>query len=105
MACTYCTTTTTAQPHNFGGYGECDCHLISLASDGDNNSALEHWSGVADRTFVLSGRTLVRNGNWNAITLPFTINDYNGTIFKGVSVVDLDTKGIYINNGKKVVIK
>ena len=101
VECTYCTTTTTAQPHDFGSYGECDCHLISLASDGDNSSVLEHWSGVADRTFILSGRTLVRNGNWNAITLPFTINDYKGTIFEGASVVDLDTKGWYDSSNKR----
>ena len=95
VACTYCTTTTTAQPHDFGSYGECDCHLISLANDGDNSSVLEHWNGVADRTFTLSGRTLVRDGNWNTLCLPFTINDYDGTIFEGASVIDLDTKGWY----------
>ena len=95
VACSYCTATTTTQPHDFGSYGECDCQLISLANDGDNSSILEHWNGVADRTFILSGRTLVRDGNWKTITLPFTINNYSGTVFEGASVIDLDTKGWY----------
>ena len=95
VACSYCTTTTTAQPHDFGSYGECVCHLISLANDADNSSVLEHWNGVADRTFVLTGRTLVRDDNWNTLTLPFTINNYSGTPIEGASVIDLDTNGWY----------
>ena len=38
----------------------------------------------------LKGRTLYRDGTWNTICLPFTLDKFEGTIFKGATVMSFD---------------
>ena len=77
VACAYCTTTATVQPHNFGSYGECDCHLISLADEGDNSALFTKWSDGDAHDFLLSGRKLVPNEEGSrayTVCLPFDMD-------------------------------
>jgi len=83
----------TSETHTFGDYGECAaCGLISLADDADNSEAISHWAkenGV--HAVVLSGRKLWKDGAWNTICLPFTVNDFSGTPLEGATVKTLES--------------
>ena len=82
--------------HTFGDYGECPvCHLISLANNADNSSIIAHWNGATDKAVTLSGRTLIKNGQWNTLCLPFSLASLAGTPLDGATVMELDVDGTY----------
>lgn len=67
---------------------------IILADNADNSTVISENNGnIANVT--LSGRTLYKDGDWNTICLPFGIDDFEGTIFEGATVKELDTEGTY----------
>ena len=48
---------------------------------------------------TLKGRTLWKDGDWNTLCLPFSIDDFSGTPLEGATVMELDVDGTY--NGHK----
>lgn len=49
---------------------------ITLSNNGNNSSLLSDYNGVTG-TVTLGGRTFYKDGDWNTICLPFTIDDIN----------------------------
>lgn len=73
LNCNYCYTAD--EPHSFGSFGECSvCHLISLSDDADNSATIAQWNNT-EKSVTLTGRTLYRDGSWNTLCLPFTIDE------------------------------
>lgn len=71
-------------------------HVLALENNGDYTSALDEYAGQTYNV-KLRGRTLFKDGYWNTITLPFTLNR-TGTIFADPSqctVMELDTDKKY----------
>lgn len=70
-------------------------NTVSLADDAPNN--LDAINGYfADVT--LAGRTLYKDGAWNTLCLPFSVDDFTGTPLEGATVMELDTDGDYSGN-------
>lgn len=65
---------------------------LTILDDANNNDVL-HWAYHQFQQFdvLLAGRTLYRDGNWNTLCLPFTINDFAGTPFEGATVKTLES--------------
>ena len=62
--------------------------IISLADNADNSTTISNNGGyVADVT--LDGRTLYRDGAWNTLCLPFSVDDIYGTCLHGATVKTL----------------
>ncbi len=62
---------------------------LSLADNADNDDALEVFDGISGVNATLSGRTLYKDGDWNTLTLPFDIDDFDGTPLEGAKVMTL----------------
>jgi hypothetical protein len=63
---------------------------ISLADNSDNSTAISNADGyLADVT--LQGRTLYKDGAWNTICLPFSVDDFTGTPLEGATVKTLES--------------
>ncbi len=61
---------------------------ITLADDGDNSTTISDAHGyVADVT--LQGRTLYKDGKWNTLCLPFSVDNFTGTPLQGATVKTL----------------
>ena len=73
--CEYCMAESKRTAHSFSNKtGQCaDCGLISLPNDADNEARLEYWleHDTYSHDFVLTGRTLYKDGSWNTLCLPF----------------------------------
>ena len=54
--------------------------------------------GHANQNFVLAGRTLYRNGDWNTLCLPFDVV-LDGSPLEGATVKKLDTKSSSLKDG------
>ena len=63
--------------------------FVSLADNADNSTVL---AGSANKVLnvVLDGRTLYRNGDWNTLCLPFSLNSISGTPLAGAEVKEID---------------
>ena len=80
--------------HSFGDYGECGvCGLISLSNNTDNNDRLDHWNN-AEKSVVLSDRTLYKDGKWNTLCLPFALDNFEGTPLEDATVKTLNTTSL-----------
>ena len=61
---------------------------LALSETTDNTAALGEWNGyLADVT--LSGRTLYKDGAWNTLCLPFSVDNFTGTPLEGATVKTL----------------
>ena len=61
---------------------------ISLADNADNSTTISNNGGyVADVT--LAGRTLYKDGAWNTLCLPFSVDNFTGTPLQGATVKTL----------------
>jgi hypothetical protein len=49
-------------------------HSLTLIDDADNGNAIEAKNGRICLTVTLSGRTLYKDGKWNTICLPFSVD-------------------------------
>ena len=71
-------------------------HVLALENAGDYTTALEAYDG---QTFnvKLRGRTLYKDGSWNTLCLPFSLDNYTNTIFTGTDceVSEMDIKTDY----------
>ena len=62
--------------------------VISLADNADNRTLINATNGyLADVT--LQGRTLYKDGAWNTLCLPFSVNNFTGTPLEGATVKTL----------------
>ena len=62
---------------------------VSLADDDDNSTTISSVNGcVADVT--LQGRTLYKDGGWNTLCLPFSVDNFTGTPLEGATVKTLE---------------
>jgi len=65
---------------------------ISLADNADNSTTINDANGYfADVT--LSGRTLYKDGAWNTLCLPFSVDNFTGTPLEGATVKTLASTG------------
>ena len=64
----------------------------SLADNSDNSTTISKADGyLADVT--LSGRTLYKDGDWNTLCLPFSVDNFTGTPLEGATVKTLASTG------------
>ncbi len=61
---------------------------ISLADNADNSTTLNAVNGYLAEV-TLQGRTLYKDGKWNTLCLPFSVDDFNGTPLQGATVKTL----------------
>jgi hypothetical protein len=67
---------------------------LTLADDADNTEILRGKDGRTYRTVVLSGRTLYRDGRWNTLCLPFSIDDFTGSPLEGATAMALGSAAL-----------
>ena len=86
--CTYCALSET-QDHAFDDNATCVCGLVKLSDATDNSSVLGHYDHqpLGD---VLLNRTFYKDGCWNTICLPFSVNllDTNNPLY-GATAMEL----------------
>ena len=63
--------------------------VLALKDKADNAEAISANLG-ATVDVKLEGRTLVRTGEWNTLTLPFSVADISGTPLEGATIKELD---------------
>ena len=63
--------------------------VLALKDKADNADAISANSG-ATVNVKLDGRTLMRTGDWNTLTLPFSVAGISGTPLEGATVKELD---------------
>ena len=64
---------------------------ISLADNADNSAILYDYNGKLAQTVTLAGRTLYKDGAWNTLCLPFSLNSLAGTPLEGATVKTLES--------------
>jgi hypothetical protein len=86
--CTYCALSET-KDHAFDDNATCVCGLVKLSDGIDNSSVLEHYDHQPLNDILLN-RTFYKDGCWNTICLPFSVNllDTNNP-FYGASAKEL----------------
>ena len=78
--------------------------LVELADEADNTTVISNNTG-AGKNVILSGRTLIKDGKWNTLCLPFSLGDdnaeaghhFDGTPLAGATLKELDVTGTYDN--------
>ena len=70
---------------------------IILADDGDNAEKLYTYNGKKAASVILEGRTLTKDGTWNTLCLPFSLDSFVGTPLEGATVKTLGSASF--NNG------
>lgn len=87
--------------HGLNAYVDAD--LIKLADDGDNTDKIV---ANAQANFMLDGRTLYKDGNWNTLTLPFNVvlanSELAGATAKTLSEATVDGTSITLTFGDAV---
>jgi len=87
--------------HGLNAYVDAD--LIKLADDGDNTEKIV---ANAQANFMLDGRTLYKDGNWNTLTLPFNValanSELAGATAKTLSEATVDGTSITLTFGDAV---
>ena len=66
--------------------------LLFLADNDDNSADISAANGNT-RNVVLSGRTLYKDGKWNTLCLPFSVDNFVGTPLQGATVKTLASTG------------
>ena len=61
---------------------------LTLADKDDNSTTLETYDSET-MAVVLSGRTLYKDGAWNTLCLPFSVDNFTGTPLQGATVKTL----------------
>ena len=69
-------------------YNGVDGSSLTLYSNEDNTEALVVANGQC-KTVTIEGYKLNRNGLWNTLCLPFSLNNFNGTPLEGATVKTL----------------
>lgn len=63
---------------------------ILLYDDQDNEMTLNSYNGMKTMSVTLEGRKLYKDGSWNTLCLPFTLNDFTDTPLEGAMVKTLE---------------
>ena len=71
---------------------------LELANDEANSGKLSSFNNKVAKV-VLSGRTFVKDGNWNTLCLPFALSNFTGTPLQGAEVKKFTTETSCFNNG------
>ena len=64
---------------------------ITLQDNADNSTTITENMHIAAGSITLNGRTLYKDGDWNTLCLPFSIDDFSGTPLEGATVIYLRT--------------
>ena len=67
---------------------------VALVDNSNNNSGTLASIKGSTANVTLSGRTLYKDGSWNALCLPFDLT-VDGSIFDGAIIKELDVEGTY----------
>ncbi len=91
-SCKFCLSSNKKESHSFdpNNYNKCaKCGLVSLPDGEDNTAVLAHYADGGAQSFMLSGRTFTKNGQWHTICLPFAnlydnpLSDYTAMTLVG----------------------
>jgi len=66
--------------------------IISLADNADNSTTISDNDGLPTNV-TLAGRTFYRDGAWNTLCLPFSVDNFFGTPLHGATVKTLASTG------------
>ena len=91
--CDYCLLSSDeSQAHAFvGDANQCICGLHELKDNADNTTMIQALATSGETVpVVLNGRTLLKDGSWNTLCLPFGIEGFSGTPLDGATVKELD---------------
>ena len=73
---------------------------ITLADDADNGETLYLNDGKKAQSVTLSGRTLIKDGRWQTLCLPFALSSLSGTPLEGAEVKTLESATLVDETGK-----
>lgn len=76
--CLNCLSPTGHQLHEFDADGFCACGLATLLDPADNTPRLDEWYGRS-MSVAISGRRLLKNGEWQTLCLPFGLLELTNT--------------------------
>jgi hypothetical protein len=89
----YCTSLTVTIPTGVtigaNAFNQVGCVAASLQDAGDNAGIIDLMADAMSANVTLSGRTLYRDGSWNTLCLPFSVDDFTGTPLEGATVKTL----------------
>ena len=71
---------------------------LELANDEANSGKLSSFNNKVAKV-VLSGRTFVKNDNWNTLCLPFALSSFTGTPLQGATVMKFNLQKSGFANG------
>lgn len=79
-------------------FGEAE-RMLELMDDDNNGSVISEWKGW-ERNILLNGRTLYRNGVWNTLCLPFSMNatQIAASDLAGAEIKELDATASSLAN-------
>lgn len=80
----------TADNIALGGKTLIPAHTFNLADDADNSTTLNTYDGKKC-IVTLADRVLYKDGSWNTLCLPFSLDKFKGTPLDGAIVKELDT--------------
>ena len=74
---------------------------ISLADAADNTETLVEYLGMTANSVILSGRTLYKDGSWNTLCLPFSMNatQIAASDLAGATIKELDVSNSNLSDG------
>ena len=72
--------------------------ILELANSADNSENIRN-SDKKVAKVILKDRTLVKDGNWNTLCLPFALSNFNGTPLQGATVMKFKTETSKFENG------
>ena len=64
---------------------------IVLPNDGTNNNTVVEEADEALANVTLSGRSFIKDNEWNTLCLPFSIDNFSGTPLDGATVMTLES--------------
>ena len=68
---------------------------VALADNAPNVTTLTKLMELNAIDVKLKNRSLVKDGYWNTLCLPFSLTSLDGTPLSGATLMELDTKGTY----------
>ena len=86
-------------------------NTIVFRDNGDNSDVIDENAGQT-KSVIIYGRTLYRDGRWNTLCLPFSVENFTGTPLEGATVkrlgessYDAPTKTLTLNFEDASVVK
>ena len=77
---------------------------LTLYNNRDNTSYISNANDGQSRSVTISGRTLIKDGDWNTICLPFAVSAEQIAVSSnplyGATIMELDATGTYDTNKK-----